>query len=171
MPYVRPVAPETFTHVPSAWHRCHWYWNELALGLHAPFVTVSVPPGVVLAGQGGPTVFDGPFAEPMTPVGPDVAEAEPSAFFAVTTTRIVWCTAVEVRVYVLLGRADDVAARRAVSGAAAPLVRVGGRAVAPGPVVGRHRRACLLRPGDRRARRVGRSGRRRNACKHTGNRQ
>src|SRR5581483_3949960 len=102
-PYDLPVAPATFRQpVPSLAHRCHWYVNDDALGLQAPFVTVSVLPGMVLPEIAGLTVLVGPFAEPMTSVGSDVADAEPSAFFAVTTTRIVWWTDVDVSVYVWL---------------------------------------------------------------------
>ena len=46
--------------------------------------------------------FVGPFAEPITSVGADVADALPSAFVAVTTTRNAWPTSPDVGVYVLV---------------------------------------------------------------------
>src|SRR5581483_6912010 len=66
----------------------------------------------------------------------------------------------------LARRADDVAARRAVGGAAPPLVAVRGRAVAPRPVARGQRRTRLLGSADARLRRV----RRRSGGRDAGNR-
>ena len=88
--------------VTSAEQRCHCLVYELAAGLQLPFETRSVSPTTGEPLTTGFTVFDGPVAEPMTSVGADVADALPSAFVAVTTTRSVWPTSPDVGVYVLL---------------------------------------------------------------------
>src|SRR5690348_12299961 len=92
-PYVRPVAPSMFTQlVPSLLHRCHCRVKDEGVGDQLPFETVSVPPMTALPVTVGRTEFVGPFAESTGSVAPEVADAWPSAFVAVTTTRSAWPT-------------------------------------------------------------------------------
>src|SRR5437762_182803 len=88
--------------VTSVEHRCHCLVNDDGAGVQLPFETRSVSPTTGEPLTAGFTVFVGPVAEPMTSDGADVAEALPSAFMAVTTTRNVWPTSPETGVYVLL---------------------------------------------------------------------
>ena len=86
----------------SVEHRCHCRVYELGAGVQLPFVTRSVSPTTGEPLTAGFTVFAGPVAEPMTSDGADVADALPSAFVAVTTTRSVWPTSPDAGVYVLV---------------------------------------------------------------------
>jgi hypothetical protein len=88
--------------VTSVAHRCHWRVYDVGAGVQLPFETVSVSPTTGEPLTAGLTVFVGPFAEPITSVGADVADALPSAFVAVTTMRSAWPTSPDVGVYVLL---------------------------------------------------------------------
>jgi hypothetical protein len=88
--------------VASDAHRCHCRVYDDGAGVQLPLDTVSVSPTRVEPLTTGLTVFDGPLFDPMTSVGADVADALPSVFAAVTTTRNVWPTSPDVGVYVLL---------------------------------------------------------------------
>jgi hypothetical protein len=102
-PYVWPVAPAMLTHpVTSVAHRCHCREYDDGAGVQLPFDTVSVSPTRGEPVTAGFTVFVGPFFDPMTSVGADVADALPSVFAAVTTTRSVWSTSPDVGTYVLV---------------------------------------------------------------------
>jgi hypothetical protein len=75
--------------VSSAAHRCHWREYDDAVGVQLPFDTLKLSPTTADPLNPGLTVLVGPFFEPITSLGTDVAEALPSALAAVTVTRTV----------------------------------------------------------------------------------
>src|SRR5579859_3538057 len=88
--------------VPVELHRCHCLVNDVGVGVQLPLLTCRASPTIAEPETAGLTVFVGPFVEPTTSVGSDVAEALPSAFDAVTTTRTAWPTSPLTSTYVLL---------------------------------------------------------------------
>src|SRR6185437_1952598 len=80
-------------------HCCHCRVNDVGVGDQLPFETRSVSPTVALPVTVGRTEFVGPFAELTGSVAADVADALPSVFDAVTTTRSVWPTSPVTGVY------------------------------------------------------------------------
>jgi hypothetical protein len=84
--------------VPSASQRCHWRENEVGVGDQLPLLTVNCSPTTGVPVTVGFTVFAGPFFEARTALGSDDADAFPSAFVAVTTTRNVRETSPETGV-------------------------------------------------------------------------
>src|SRR3970040_1585379 len=94
--YVVPVAPVMLRQLlpsgapPSDPHRTHWYANVIGwVPVHAPAVPVSRWPSVgVPEIAGSPVFFGAPLSSVTTEVASDRAEPEPSAFDAVTRTRI-----------------------------------------------------------------------------------
>src|SRR3954452_22770006 len=100
-PYVRPVAPVMLRQSsPLASQRCQRRRNDVGVGVHVPFETVSSSPTRADPETAGRTVFLGPSFESTTSLGSEVADAFPSAFAAVTTTRSVWDWSAEPGVYV-----------------------------------------------------------------------
>jgi hypothetical protein len=81
-------------------HRCHWRENDVGVGLHVPFDTASSSPTCADPETAGLTELVGPFFESTTSVGSDVAVPLPSAFVAVTSTRMVRETSAVASVYV-----------------------------------------------------------------------
>ena len=89
-PYVRPVAPAMLRQSPPlVSQRCQRRRNDVGAGVHVPFETVSSSPTRAEPETAGLTVFFGPSFESTTSVGSEVADALPSAFAAVTSTRSV----------------------------------------------------------------------------------
>src|SRR5581483_4428721 len=90
-----------FVHpVPSDSQRCHWRPYDAGVGDQLPFDTRSVPPTTALPLTDGRTVFVGPLLPLTASVAPETADARPSAFTAVTTTRSACPTSVDAGVYV-----------------------------------------------------------------------
>jgi hypothetical protein len=88
--YVLAVAPTMSTQLaPRLSHRRHWYVYEIAdVPLHVPVAAVNPFPSIVTPLIDGSTEFTG--GSPVTwAVCALVATADPPAFVAVTTTRIV----------------------------------------------------------------------------------
>src|SRR5581483_6377475 len=73
----------------SAAQRCHCRWNDDGVGVQVPSLTDSVSPTTADPEIVGLTVFVGPFLDATTSLASEVADALPSAFVAVTTTRTV----------------------------------------------------------------------------------
>jgi hypothetical protein len=73
--------------VPSLSHRCHWREYDDGVVDQLPFDTVSECPTTAEPLTAGRTELVGPLALPTGSVAADVADARPSAFAAVTTTR------------------------------------------------------------------------------------
>jgi hypothetical protein len=97
--YVLPVSPGTSAHAPPVEsHRRHWRANAI-VGVpdQVPSLALSVWPTVSVPEMVGAPVFDGAAAA-TTAVGADVAESEPAPFVAVTVTRSVEPTSVDVTV-------------------------------------------------------------------------
>src|SRR5579864_7634431 len=86
----------------SVSHRCHCRQNEVGVGVQLPLLTRIVSPTVGVPVTDGLTVLVGPFVEPTTSLASELADALPSAFEAVTTTRTVWPTSPFTSTYVLL---------------------------------------------------------------------
>src|SRR5438067_2062224 len=79
--------------VPAALQRRHWRANEVGLPIHAPLLTDSVFPWVVLPAIAGNVVFDGgtgssakPVVEngPTVPSSPPIASRDPNRASALT---------------------------------------------------------------------------------------
>ena len=100
-PYVRPVAPAMLRQSPPlVSQRCHRRRNDVGVGVHVPFETVSSSPTRADPETAGRTVFLGPSFESTTSVGSDVAVPFPSVFDAVTSTRSVCASSAATAVYV-----------------------------------------------------------------------
>jgi len=93
-PYVVPVAPTTSVQTTASMlQRCHWYPNDVGLPLQEPGEARSSSPTRAVPVMVGADVFFGAAVDvtgATVLVCADCAEAEPSAFVAVTRTRIVW---------------------------------------------------------------------------------
>jgi hypothetical protein len=104
--YVRLVAPATTVHAPPAvLQRCHWYANVIGwVPVHVPLVAVRVRPSISSPVICGRAVLRGAFcgASRTSAVAADRAWALPSAFRALTTTRIRRLTSACTSVYVWL---------------------------------------------------------------------
>ena len=83
---------------PSALQRCHCRENDVGMGDQLPLLTLSCSPTTAVPVTVGLTVLLGPFFESTIALGSEDAEAFPSAFVAVTTTRSVCETSPEVGV-------------------------------------------------------------------------
>src|SRR5688572_20640643 len=124
-------------------HRCHWKANEVGAPLHVPSSAVSSSPTRAVPEIVGRDVFRGAPPPVTRAVASERALAAPSAFTAVTRTRIVWPTSSAASRYV-----RSVAPRTA----AQPLVLIRRRVVLPGAVRGGQRLALAGRAADRRRR-------------------
>src|SRR5262249_7702061 len=101
-PYELPVAPTTSPQPsPVTSQRRHWKANERAPPVHVPREAVSSSPTTALPVIVGRPAFVGATFAEMTPVVWEFAEAWPSVFEAVTTTRTVWSMSFAWRVYVV----------------------------------------------------------------------
>src|SRR3954454_21328020 len=98
-PYVRPAVPGMLRQSsPLGLQRCQMRRNDVGVGVHVPFDTVSSSPTRAVPETAGRTVFFGPSFESTTSLGSEVADPFPSAFVAVTTTRSVCDTSPAVTV-------------------------------------------------------------------------
>ena len=160
-PYVRPAVPLMLRQPsPLASQRCQMRRNNVGVGVHVPFFTLSSSPTRADPEIAGRTVFFGPSFESTTSVGSEVAVPFPSVFVAVTSTRSVCDTSPATTVYAAFVAPADVAARRSVGRAALPLVGEHRRVARPCAVPGRELASLSCRAADFRWVRVRRSRRR-----------